>query len=118
MENKNIEQTHFGYELYWSKNDNYGSKIIVFTKPEKTDFVYQIKTEKTWFVNEGEFSVRWIDTTDGKVYQQKLSTGHVFETKVNTPYSLSCESPAGTITESNNGYHEADHYIAISRNIL
>ena len=117
MEN-NVTKTDYGYALEWAKHDNYGGKILVFERAAKTDFAYSLKTEKSWFVNDGAFMVRWVDTTDGKTYQQELQPGVVFHCKTNVPYSLSCVSERGSVAECNNGYHEGDEYIVIKKEVL
>jgi len=114
----NVTKTDYGYDLDWAKKPNFGAKIIVFDKSTKTDFAYTLKTEKVWFVNDGQFMVRWIDTSDGKTYQQEIGPGIVFECKTNIPYSLACISDKGSLAEVNNGYHEGDHYIVLKKEIL
>jgi hypothetical protein len=109
---KNVTQTDWGYELYWAKKENYASKILVFNKPGKTPFYFQLKTEKSWFINEGKFLVRWIDKT-GKIFQTELEDGAVIECETARPYSLECTSGKGSITESSNGYYEDDVYVVV-----
>jgi len=115
MENNNVVKKDFGYELIWASNENYGAKIIVFEKPGKTDFFYQIQTEKTWFVNEGQFFVKWVDTSNGSLYQQELKPGSVYECKTLVPVCLECVSNAGSISETNNGTYDNDVHVTLSK---
>jgi len=111
----NVIKTDFGYELDWARFDSHGGKIIVFEKPGKTSFWFNIKTEKSWFVNSGDFIFRWIDTSDGQVYQQEAKEGSVFSAQTKVPCSIQCVSTTGSITESNNGFFENDKFIVIKK---
>jgi hypothetical protein len=113
--NNNVIKKDFGYELVWAANENYGGKIIVFEKPGKTDFFYQVKTEKTWFVNEGKFLVKWVDVANGGIYQTELIPGTVHECKTLIPYCLECISETGSISEANNGVDLDDVYITLGK---
>jgi len=115
MNKEHVSQTDFGYELDWAKFENYGAKIIVFDKKAKTPFWFNIKTEKSWFVNSGNFIFRWIDTDDGQVYQQEASEGAVFTVKSHVPCSIECLSPNGSLSETNNGFYENDKFIVIKK---
>ena len=109
---KNIIEKDWGYELCWAKKETYACKILVFNKPGKTPFYFQLKTEKSWFINEGKFLVRWIDKT-GKIFQTEVTDGAVLECQTTTPYSLECVSNTGSVTESSNGYYEDDVYVVV-----
>jgi|SRR6056300_301216 len=113
--NENVVQTDFGYEIEWAKFETYGSKIIVFEKKDKTPFWYNVKTEKSWFVNAGKFIFRYIDTSDGQVYQQEANEGAVFTAGTLVPCSIECVSEGGSLTESNNGQHPNDKFIVIKK---
>jgi hypothetical protein len=113
--NNNVIQTDFGYEIEWAKFDNYGAKIIVFSKKDKTPFWYNVKTEKTWFVNSGSFIFRWIDTSDGQIYQNNSQEGSVFTAKPLVPCSIECTSANGGLSETNNGHYENDKFIVIKK---
>lgn len=112
--NDNVIQTDFGYEIEWAKFDNYGAKIIVFNKKDKTPFWYNVKTKKTWFVNSGSFIFRWIDTSNGQIFQQEAKEGFVFTAKPFVPCAIECVGP-GSLSEVNNGLHENDKHIVVQK---
>lgn len=116
MENNNsIIKQEWGYELIWFQNENYGSKIIVFEKPGKTDFVLHSKTEKSWFINKGCFNFRYIDPNTGEMFVKELTEGNVITASTMAPYSLECSSSNGSLTEVNNGLKENDNYIILKK---
>lgn len=110
----NINKTDWGYELVWAKMPNYGAKILVFEKPGKTPFYFQLETEKSWFINEGVFLFRWIDK-EGKIFQTEVKEGAVLQCNTKTPYSLECTSPKGSVTESNSGFVQDDVYVVVKK---
>ena len=51
-------KTDYGFDIVWAKKEDYGSKIMVFSNNNKTDFVFHKNTEKTWFINSGKFKIK------------------------------------------------------------
>ena len=85
----NIKETEYGYEIVWTDNEYYCSKILVFEKSDKqTRLHFHKDKHKSWFVNAGKFLVTWIDTTDGKAYSKELPEGSVFEVPALLPVKL------------------------------
>lgn len=112
--NENVIQHPWGYELYFAKNKNYCGKILVFHKKyNKTPFIVNKDTDKTFFVNQGLFSVKWIDTTTGKIFQTELKEGDVWHCESMKPSSLEALSDNSSVTEVNSGYID-DNYTIIS----
>lgn len=114
MKENNVTTTEHGYEITWISEENYGGKILVFEKPFKTDFWFNQKTEKSWFVNNGLFVFRWIDTSTGKLFQQEAKEGFVFTAKPLVPCAIECIQP-GTLSEANNGHFENDKFIVVGK---
>lgn len=104
----------WGLEITWANEDSYAGKILVFEKQgNRTPFHFHKETKKTWFVNNGKFMVRWIDTADGKVYQQELSEGKVFTVQCLVPVSLESLSPGSSVIQSSNRNDTDDFYTII-----
>ena len=115
----NVEKFDWGYEIIWAKHNSHGSKIMVFDKKGgKTPFYFNKTIEKTWFVNNGIFNVKWVDTKDGKMYQQELKEGSVFFVETLKPCSIECKSSNGSITEANSGHVENDIHITLNKEHL
>ena len=103
----NTLQTDYGYEMYWAKTETYASKILVFKeKDSKLPLHFYKDLERTWFVNGGEFLVRWINTESGNILEADIKEGQVFHIKPLMPVSLIAKIPGSSITEVNNAVQE------------
>jgi len=112
----NIVKHDWGYEIVWARKPEYVSKIIVLEKAgAKTDMVFHKSGKKSFFVNEGAFKIRWIDTTNGLLNEQQLRMGDVYDVQEMQPYSLESIYPNSSLTEVNNGISEQDRFVIISQ---
>ena len=114
MSEKNDVIKHdWGYELVWGPQQNCAGKILVFEKQDgKTSMHFHSVTEKTWFVNSGEFSLRFMDTEKAAVHERQLQEGDVYNVKPLQPVQLICKKAGGSITEvsdSNDPYKDIFH---------
>jgi len=107
----NIKETDYGYEIVWTDNEYYCSKILVFEKAEqKTRLHFHKDRHKSWFVNAGKFEVQWVDPKDGKAYSQELPEGAVFEVASLLPVSLKSLAPNSAMAETSNNNNVDDYY--------
>lgn len=105
---------NWGYELQWAKTQDYQGKIIVFEKKDQSIPLHMHKnTEKTWFVNAGEFNAHWINTSSGELMQATLSEGSVFHVAELTPVSITAKKDNSSLTEISNG--NTDEYLLLSK---
>jgi hypothetical protein len=95
----NVNKTDYGYNISWANTDNYSASIMVFDNPSKTNLEFHKTKQKTWFVNNGLFKIRWIDTNDGKLYEKEVKEGSVFHVEPLMPVSLESIIPGSSITE-------------------
>jgi hypothetical protein len=109
----NIKETSYGYEISWAATENYSGKILVFNRPVKTDLSFHQQTQKTWFINSGDFRIRWIDTADGKLYEKHVKEGGVFHIEPLTPVSIESLTSDGSIAEVATPEIDDDNYCVI-----
>lgn len=110
-----VKQHPWGYEADWAATEKYGAKMLMFPKiGAKTDIHFMAKTDRTWFVNAGSFSIKWIDTSNGRVYEQKLEEGTVFDVPALRPCSLESLQENSSITEVNNGAQNDERHIVFT----
>jgi len=108
MSDKVIEQD-WGYELRLTNKEDYCGKILVFKEPNAQTKLHMHKNkDKTWFVNTGKFKVMWIDTKNGKIFEQELNEGHTFNAPPMTPCQLTALVENSSISESSNSGDDAD----------
>ena len=72
---ENVKQTSYGYEATWAKTDSYYSKIVGFNKPNKTSMHFHKVKNKSWFINDGNFKLNYIDTATGALFESNLKEG-------------------------------------------
>jgi uncharacterized RmlC-like cupin family protein len=107
----NIQRTDYGYEIIWADTDTYCGKILVFeSKGGKLPLHFHKTKNKSWFVNSGTFNVRWINTVEGKVYEQELPEGSTFTIPSLMPVMLESLSDNGAIAEASDKSQIDDFY--------
>ena len=82
-----VKKYDWGSELTSAKGDNYTDKILVFEKLHaKTSMQFFKDSNKTIFVNNGKFKIRWINTQNAEVFETELDEGQTFEFKALVPH--------------------------------
>ena len=90
----------WGYELIWATNDKYCGKIMVFEKiGSKFSMHFHKEKDETWFVNNGKFIVRWIDTKDATIFEKELKEGDTWHNPPLQPHQLEALEPMSSVTE-------------------
>ena len=101
----------WGYEVIWATNDKYCGKIMVFEKVgAKFSMHFHKEKDETWFVNNGRFLLRWIDTTDASLKEQELKSGDVWHNPPLQPHQLVCMEAGSSITEVSTPDSVEDNY--------
>lgn len=114
MAKDNVKQTDYGYEIIWAITKDYCSKILAFENPGvKTPMQFQKETEKSLFINNGVFRIRWIDTNDGQYYEKECKEGNVFHVPPMMPISIESLTAGASITQTSNGEREGDTFTVI-----
>lgn len=110
----NIIKKDWGLEITWANETEYCAKILLFENPKsKTPFVFHKETKKTFFVNVGEFKFRWIDTTNGKIYEQLLKEGSVHTVEQLVPWSLEGQTSNASVNQVSNRDDKDDVYVIL-----
>lgn len=108
---ESVIQTDWGYELAWSTTELYCGKILVFDKLEsKICMQFHKEKDKTWFINNGQFILTWIDTTTGTTHTQDLVEGSTWRVKPLVPHQLKSVVIGSSITEVSNTNLQDDVY--------
>ena len=104
-------KTTWGTEIVWASTDKYCAKLLMFTESgSKTAVQFHKERSKTWFVNEGTFVVRWVDTDKGLAKETIIKQGEVVEVPALRPYQLESLLPNGVIFESGTAEVENDTF--------
>ena len=101
----------WGYEIIWATNDKYCGKLMVFEK-SKSKFSMHFHREKdeTWFVNAGQFMLRYIDTKTAILHEKILKEGDVWHNPPLQPHQLEALQPNSIIFEVSTADSVEDNY--------
>lgn len=101
----------WGYELIWATNEKYCGKIMVFDRVgAKFSMHFHKEKDETWFVNNGRFLLKWIDTNTAEHKSQELSEGMTWHNPPLQPHQLICMEPGSSITEVSTPDSVEDNY--------
>lgn len=101
----------WGYELIWATNEKYCGKIMVFEKAgNKFSMHFHKEKDETWFVNNGKFKLRWIDTNTATVYEKELAEGEIWRNPPLQPHQLEALEDNSSITEVSTPDSVEDNY--------
>mgnify|MGYP003117403224 FL=1 len=99
----------WGHEIIFENNEKYCGKLLVFKKGCKFSMHYHMIKDETWYVQEGEFLYRWIDTETAEVTEQKLVVGDAVRQLPGQPHQLEALTD-GTVFEVSTEHFDSDSY--------
>ena len=99
----------WGHELIWATNDKYCGKMMKFNKDAKFSMHFHSEKDETWYILDGKFLVRWIDTKTAKVNGKELNAGDVWHNPPLLPHQVLCMEE-GTIIEVSTPDSVEDNY--------
>ena len=106
-----VVQKGWGYELIWATNDKYCGKIMYFTqKNAKFSMHFHKEKDETWFVNNGRFLLKWIDTNTAEFKSQELTEGMTWRNPPLQPHQVVCMEAGSSITEVSTPDSVEDNY--------
>ena len=104
-------ETSWGTEIVWSNTDKYCGKLLVFKAAgSHTPVMFHREKTKSWFVNSGMFSVRFVDVVTGEAKEKVLKAGDVFDVPALLPHRLEALIPESTVFESGTAELSGDLY--------
>ncbi len=96
---------------FGQNNDKYCGKILSFnTAGSKTSLHFHKERDKTWFINAGQFKVRFIDTQTTEIKEAVLKEGDVFQVPALQPHQLEALTNGAMIFEVSTTYTVEDNY--------
>lgn len=99
----------WGNEYIIINNELYCGKILEFIQGAKFSMHYHLIKDETWYVNQGEFIYRWIDTETAEVHEQVLKHGDVVRQRPGQPHQLEALT-YGEIFEVSTQHFDSDSY--------
>jgi uncharacterized RmlC-like cupin family protein len=99
----------WGNEFIFASNEKYCGKLLNFHRGAKFSMHFHAQKDETWYVLNGRFEVRWIDTTDASQKFANLVAGDVWHNVPLLPHQLICIEE-GTIVEVSTPDSVEDNY--------
>ena len=99
----------WGSEVIWATSDKYCGKMLNFEENAKFSMHFHAVKDETWYVLEGAFVVRYIDTVTAEVHEKILNVGDVWHNPPLMPHQLLCMAK-GTIIEVSTPDSIEDNY--------
>lgn len=101
----------WGYEIIWATNDKYCGKIMCFEKPgAKFSMHFHREKEETWFINAGQFMLKYIDCVTAETKEILLKEGDVWHNPPLQPHQLIAMQPNSMIFEVSTADSIEDNY--------
>ena len=83
--------------------------MMAFNKGAKFSMHFHSEKEETWYIDSGEFIVRWIDTSNAQISQRILKKGDIWHNPPLLPHQLECVVE-GTVIEVSTPDSVEDNY--------
>jgi mannose-6-phosphate isomerase-like protein (cupin superfamily) len=99
----------WGEEVIITNNEKYCGKILRFNRGAKFSMHYHMIKDETWYVNEGLFIYRWIDTETAETHEQQLGLGDVVRQYPGQPHQLEALTD-GEVFEVSTQHFNNDSY--------
>jgi len=109
MRNDGHIEKGWGHEFIWTTNDKYCGKFLHFKKDKKFSMHFHVEKDETWYVLEGLFKLRYIETINSKEHEVILKKGDVWRNHPLVPHQLECVEE-GTIIEVSTADSIKDNY--------
>ena len=83
---------------------------MIFEPECKFSMHYHMNKDETWYVIDGEFEYRWIDTEKALIHTDTLKEGDVVRQRPGQPHQLEVISSYGRIFEVSTHHEDSDSY--------
>jgi mannose-6-phosphate isomerase-like protein (cupin superfamily) len=99
----------WGSEFIFATNDKYCGKLLKFNKDARFSMHFHSEKDETWFVLNGKFLVKWIDTKDASLHENEIKEGDTWHNPPLFPHQVICLEP-GTLIEVSTPDSVEDNY--------
>lgn len=99
----------WGREIIFENNELYCGKLLYFKKGAKFSMHYHMIKDETWYVQEGDFIYRWINTETAEVNEHCLRRGDTVRQLPGQPHQLEAITD-GIVFEVSTQHIESDSY--------
>ncbi len=86
---KKIEK-EWGNEEIIVNNKDYCMKFLNFKKDKKFSMHFHSKKNETWYIDSGEFILKWINTKNAQICEKKIKKNDIIHLNILTIHQLIC----------------------------
>ena len=98
--------------LYSNIQARYNGKILKFNQGAKFSMHFHAEKDETWFVLNGKFKVKWIDTTDASEHERILGENDVWRNTPLFPHQVICLEEGALVEVSSPDSVEDNYRVA------
>ena len=99
----------WGREIIIHNSEKYCGKILVFKSGCKFSMHFHMLKQETWYVNKGQFTFNWIDTSNAEKKSTILNQGDSVTIPIGMPHQLLANTD-GEIFEVSTQHFDTDSY--------
>lgn len=99
----------WGHEYIFATNDLYCGKLLKFNQGSKFSMHFHKDKDETWYVLNGKFIVKLINTISAEIYERELNQGDTWRNQPLMIHQLICIEE-GTIIEVSTSDSVEDNY--------
>lgn len=99
----------WGNELIWATNEKYCGKLMKFNTGARFSMHFHSEKDESWYVLDGKFIVKWIDTSNASQHEIELGPGDTWHNPPLLPHQIICIEE-GTIIEVSTPDSVEDNY--------
>ena len=99
----------WGHEIIFENNELYCGKLLCFKQGAKFSMHYHMIKDETWYVKEGEFIYRYINTETAEVVEKHLREGDSVRQLPGQPHQLEALTD-GIVFEVSTEHFDSDSY--------
>ena len=104
-----VIEKKWGEEVILHNRSDYCAKILRFNKGAKFSMHFHMMKTETWYVNKGEFELRYINTDNADWCITKVTEGMIIDVEKGTPHQLRAITD-GEIFEASTMHYDYDSY--------
>ncbi len=105
-----IIEKGWGHEVIIWNSEKYCGKILVFKQNAKFSMHFHMIKDETWYIQDGEFNLLWIDPENAQRYNRNMSSGMTVHIPPGSMHQLECVSKSGSIFEVSTQHFDSDSY--------
>lgn len=101
----------WGREIIFANNEMYCGKLLIYDKAgSKGSMHFHMNKHETFYVQQGSFVVRWIDTKTAQIHEEKLYMGDTWVNEPGKPHQIESIVNNSIIFEVSTHHEDSDSH--------